>query len=210
LLFLLPIAFVLVSLPPLGFFPTLQLPNFFRETTFGPILLGVMLAHVLDSPRGFSRVWSVVGWRLAPLVALILVVVAASYPAQNISGLPRMGVHLAALGLVASCVIREDNLLAPWLGLWPMRRIGIVSYGIYLYHQVVMHFVTEGLSVAGVTRGFPIFAGTAVATWAVAELSYRLFEARFLALKARFARATPQMAFSHSEMELNTVTSSRH
>jgi peptidoglycan/LPS O-acetylase OafA/YrhL len=184
--FLLPLAYVLVSLPALGAFPALQLPAFFRETTFGPILLDVMLAHVLDEPRGFSWVSRLGGWRPAPLVALGLVLVAASHPAEDISGWPRLAVHWAMLALLASCVVREPNVLAPLLSLWPMRRIGAVSYGIYLYHLLVSHFVVKGLSAAGVTQGLAPFVGTALATWAVAELSYRLFEVRFLALKARF------------------------
>jgi peptidoglycan/LPS O-acetylase OafA/YrhL len=190
--FLLLLAYVLVCLPPFGAFPALRLPAFFRETTFGPILLGVILAHVLDDPRGFACVSRVGGWRLAPLVALGLVFAAASHPADDISGWPRLAVHWAMLALVASCVVREKNLLAPLLSLWPMRRIGVVSYGMYLYHLLAMHFVIKGLSTVGVMQGLATFVGTALSTWAVAELSYRLFEVRFLALKARFTPAVRQ------------------
>jgi peptidoglycan/LPS O-acetylase OafA/YrhL len=190
--FLLPLAYVLVSLPPFGAFAALPLPAFFRETTFGPILLGVMLAHVLDEPRSFAWVSRLVGAKFAPVVALGLVFAAASYPAEEFFGWPRIVTHWAMLALVASCVVREANILAPLLSLWPIRRIGVVSYGIYLYHLVVMHFVLMGLSAAGLASGFATFVGTTLGTWAVAELSYRLFEVRFLALKARFAPAVPQ------------------
>jgi peptidoglycan/LPS O-acetylase OafA/YrhL len=187
--FLLPLAYLLVSLPPFGFFPSLHLPHFFRETTFGPILLGVMLAHVLDDPRGFSWVSRVVGGRLGPLIPLLLIVAGASYPVDDISGWPRIGVHWAMVALVASCVVSDHNLIAPILSLWPMRRIGMVSYGIYLYHLSVMHFVVGGLNKAGVRWPLVAFVGTALATWILAELSYRLLEVRFLALKARFTQA---------------------
>jgi peptidoglycan/LPS O-acetylase OafA/YrhL len=184
--FLLPLAYVLVCLPPFGVFPALRLPAFFRETTFGPILLGAILAYILNGPRGFSCMWRDGGWRLAPLVAIGLVFAAASYPAEDISGWPRLAVHWAMLTLVASCVIREANILAPVLSLWPMRRIGIVSYGIYLYHLLVMHFALKGLS----APGFATFVGTALGTWVAAEVSYRFFEVRFLALKARYGSQT--------------------
>jgi peptidoglycan/LPS O-acetylase OafA/YrhL len=141
--FLLPLAYVLVCLPPFGVFPALRLPAFFRETTFGPIMLGAILAYVLNEPRGFSSVSRFGGWRLAPFIALGLVFAAASHPAEDISGWPRLGAHWAMLALVASCVVREANILAPLLSLWPMRRIGVVSYGIYLYHLLVMHFVLK-------------------------------------------------------------------
>jgi peptidoglycan/LPS O-acetylase OafA/YrhL len=187
--FLLPLAYVLACLPPFGVFGA-QLPAFFMETTFGPILLGVMLALVLDNPRSFAFARRVVGGKFAALVALGLVVAAASYPAEDISGWPRLAAHWAMLALVASCVVRETNILAPLLSSWPMRRVGVVSYGIYLYHLLVMHFVFKGLSAVGITAGFTTFVCTLLATWAVAELSYRLFEVRFLALKARHGPQT--------------------
>ena len=187
---LLPLAYVLVCLPPFGAFPALQLPAFFRETTFGPILLGAMLASTLSNPRGFPCVSRLVGGRLAPLIALGLVFAAASHPAGDISGWPRIGAHWAMLALVASCVVREAHVLAPLLSLWPMRRIGVVSYGIYLYHLLVMHFVSKGLSTIGLVQGFAMFVGTALSTWLVAEVSYRFFEIRFLALKVRYGSQT--------------------
>jgi peptidoglycan/LPS O-acetylase OafA/YrhL len=184
------LAYVLVCIPPLGIFPALHFSAFFVQTTFGPILLGAMLAYVLNEPRGFSWSSRLVGWLPASLIALGLVLAVANYSAEDMSGWPRIVEHWAMMALVASCVVREANILAPLLSLWPMRRIGVVSYGIYLYHLLVMHFVLKGLSVAGVMQGFFAFIGTVLATWAVAELSYRFFESRFLALKARYGSQT--------------------
>jgi peptidoglycan/LPS O-acetylase OafA/YrhL len=187
---LLLIAYLLVCVPPFGIFPALRWPAFFKETTFGPILLGAMLACILNEPRGFSRVLHLVGWRPASLIALGLAFAIAGYLPADVSGWPRIAVHWAMLALVASCVVRETNMLAPVLSLWPMRRIGVVSYGIYLYHLLVMHFVLRALSVVGLTLGFSNFVGTALATWAVAELSYRFLESPFLALKSRYGSQT--------------------
>jgi peptidoglycan/LPS O-acetylase OafA/YrhL len=192
--YLLPIAYLLVSLPTFGLFDSVSLPTFFRETTFGPILLGVMLAHALNTPRGFEWVWRLVGWWPSPLIALGLALVAASYPAEEFTGWPRLLAHWAMLALVASCVVRETNILAPLLALWPIRRIGAVSYGIYLYHLLVMHFVIKGFEAAGFVQGHTIFVGTALASWLVAEISYRTFEVRFLKLKAHFVPASQQIA----------------
>lgn len=191
---LLPAAYVAASLPALGALPGVALPAFFRETTFGPILLGVMLALVLDDRRGYEAVRRALGGALAPAGALGLVVVAASYPADDISGWPRIAMHWTILILVAACVVRERHVLHPLLASWPMRRIGVVSYGIYLYHLIAMHFVSRGLERVGIEAGLLRFAATALLAWAAAEASYALFESRFLAMKARLARAAPHPA----------------
>jgi peptidoglycan/LPS O-acetylase OafA/YrhL len=190
---LLAAAYVLVSLPAFGLFPELELPAFFRESTFGPILLGVALAHALGNPRAFAWISRALGWKLAPVMALSLVVLAASHPADDISGWPRVAMHWSFLVLVASCVVREQNALRPVLSLWPIRRIGMVSYGMYLYHLVVMHFVAKMLTALSVSWRIHYFIATVLAT-AVAELSYRFYEARFLAMKARFGAQVSEAA----------------
>jgi peptidoglycan/LPS O-acetylase OafA/YrhL len=194
---LLPTAYALVCIPPFGILPDLQIPAFFRQTTFGPILLGALLAHVLDRPGGFSWVFRLAGIRNAPFIALALVIAVASYP-YDMSGLPRIFVHWAMVALVASCVVREDNTIAQLLSFWPVRRIGVVSYGMYLYHLLVMHFVILGMKSFNIVFLNATFTLTLLGTWSAAELSYRLFEVRFLALKGRFvsdaaepARADP-------------------
>jgi len=184
---LLPVAYVLVALPPFGLLPSLHLPNFFRETTFGPILLGVMLAHALDNPRGFRWVYRVAGAWWSPIPALCAFVISLSYPGEDISGWPRLVIHVAIVCLVASCVVREDHALRPPLSFRPLQRIGVVSYGIYLYHLIVAHFVQRGMIRLGFSTQLLSFVGTSLGTWLVAEASYRLFESRILALKSRFA-----------------------
>jgi peptidoglycan/LPS O-acetylase OafA/YrhL len=179
--------YVLLALPTFGFFPSWNLPVFFRQTTFGPILLGVLLAHVLDDPRGFAWFWRLLHHGLSPLLAAALLLLVASYPAEDISGWLRMAIHFSMVLLVASCVVRERHVLRPVLSFWPIRRIGIVSYGIYLFHKLVRHIVDKGLGHWGVSSSVVFFLALALASWAVAELSYRYFESRFLALKSRFS-----------------------
>jgi len=183
---LLAVLYVVAVLPSFGFWPGLDLPHFFRETTFGPILLGVLLAHVMDDPAGYSWTSRLLGWRWAPVIALALVVLACLHPAEDISGLPRTLIHFALTALVAACVVQERHALRGILASWLLRRIGVVSYGIYLYHLIVMHFVTKGMERFETSSHLLAFAVTTIATWGAAELSYRLFESRFLALKSRF------------------------
>lgn len=184
-------AYLVVALPPFGVLPDVALPGFFREATFGPILLGVLLAHALDDPRAFAALRRVLGRSWSSPVAAALVLVASSHPAADISGWPRLAIHWAMLALVASCVTRERHALSGCLRWWPLRRIGAVSYGIYLYHLPVMHFVTKGGGRLPAWSQLATFGGTLLGTWIVAEASYHLYESRFLALKSRFAPSRP-------------------
>jgi peptidoglycan/LPS O-acetylase OafA/YrhL len=186
-LVLVPIAYVIVTLPPFGIFPTLRMPDFFRQTTFGPILLGVMLAYVLDHPRGWAAVASVLRSRLSPLYGLALVALTISYPGADISGWPRLIIQASLVTFLAACVVRENHALRSLLTSWPIRRIGIVSYGIYLYHLVVYWPVAKLLSQFNIHSNYPLFVLLTAFSWVTAELSYRFFERRFLIIKKRYS-----------------------
>lgn len=161
----------------------LPLPPFLLQTSFFPILLGVALAHLLHDARGYALARRLVGGRHAPLAVAGLVVLALSYPAIDLSGAPRMAVHASLLLLVASCVVREDHAAMPLLRLAPVVRLGTLSYGVYLLHHFGRHAVAQ---VVGKEESLALFAGTLAVTGAAAEVSYRCFESRFLALKDRF------------------------
>ena len=79
-------------------------------------------------------------------------------------------------------------MLHPALRLWPVRRIGIVSYGIYLYHHLVRHVVDKGIGHFGPISKIAFTVVLSLATWAFAEASFRFYEMRFLALKARLTK----------------------
>ena len=68
----------------------------------------------------------------------------------------------------------------------PLSRVGAVSYGIYLYHLVVLHFVRALGGAAFETGSALRFAACALGSVAVAELSYRIVESRFLRLRTKF------------------------
>jgi peptidoglycan/LPS O-acetylase OafA/YrhL len=190
---LLPAAYLFLASLTLGAWPQWQLPAFFRSTSYSPILLGVAAAHALDHPGAHRWILRVLGRRWsAPLVG-ILVLVALNNPVQDRAGWPRVLVHWAMVGLVVSCVVTESHALRWLLRLWPLRRIGAVSYGIYLYHFIVYwpaNWLLSRTAIVGqgATHHLLLFAGVAIGTWGLAEFSYATFERRFLALKARFQR----------------------
>lgn len=71
---------------------------------------------------------------------------------------------LAAAVVLLGLVETPASALARGLGLPPLRELGVISYGVYLWHVPVYTFVTGGL------------AGTALAV-AIAAASYRCVEA---------------------------------
>lgn len=154
------------------------------------ILLGVILAHLLNSRRGFGWLWALAGWRGAAVTAAVLVVGALSVESR----LGFFGELLTAFALtllVSSCVVREDNGLAPLLRVRGVAWIGTVSYGIYLVHMLAVGVVRRGLAACGLESPYGDFLGGALLSIAVASLSYCTFERFFLRLKDRWFSELP-------------------
>jgi peptidoglycan/LPS O-acetylase OafA/YrhL len=169
----------------LGFAP--HQPEMLRQTGFTPIMLGVLLAHGLHDPTWHDRLRRVLGGRLVPVVALVGVVAVASYPGDDITGWPRLLVHLLMTALVGGAVVREDHFLMPVLRLRPLVRIGALSYGIYLFHMLCRHAAVSLLSRVGEPHLIVRTIATLAITYVVAELSFRFYESRFLRWKDRFS-----------------------
>lgn len=169
----------------LGFAP--HEPEMLRQTGFTPIMLGVLLAHGLQNPRAFTLLQQVLAPRIMPVVAVVIILGVCSLPIDDITGWPRLSVHLAMTLLVGSAVIREDHLLMPLLRLRPLVEIGVLSYGIYLFHMLCRHPVLSVQAKLGLSSPALTFVGTLGLTIVAAWLSFTFYEKRFLALKERFS-----------------------
>jgi peptidoglycan/LPS O-acetylase OafA/YrhL len=167
------------------------------QVTFTPICLGVLLAHALDSRSGFERLARLLAARAAPVVLALATLAVANLPNDDISGWHRLSLHVLMTALVGACVVREDHALQPLMR-WPaLRRIGVVSYGMYLYHLFAQHAVEAALGRLGLHSKLLGFAACLLLAWAIAELSFRLLETPFLRMKERFSTrpATARPAF---------------
>jgi len=163
-----------------GLLPQLGLPVL--EATFTPILLGVGLAHALHSPVGFAWFGRHLARPAARWIGLALLLGLVNIPG-DIAGPVRLAFHVTVTATLGAVVLHNGTTGV--LTAWPLRRIGVVSYGVYLLHMFVLAVVERA------TPGLPPalrFAAVLTATWLAAELSYRGFERRFLALKHRFVR----------------------
>ncbi|MEZ6038617.1 MAG: acyltransferase [Planctomycetota bacterium] len=103
-------------------------------------------------------------------------------------------VHLALLctGLLMLCLLPTRHRFAPQqlLSIAPLRAIGRISYGLYLYHLPIFHWL---LLPAQQADGVAVALAVA-STFAVATASYWLIERPTLRYAGRFRRAGTQPA----------------
>jgi peptidoglycan/LPS O-acetylase OafA/YrhL len=146
-----------------------------------PILLGAALALGLDAPRGFAIGARVLGARVSAPLALAAVVAMLAA-----DGVPLVALQVGLVALVGASVVRPDHGLAPLLDAAPVRWVGTVSYGVYLFHVSAISAARRILP-AG-SDALPVFAVAFPLTLAAAAASYRWFERPFRGLRERFAR----------------------
>jgi peptidoglycan/LPS O-acetylase OafA/YrhL len=127
----------------------------------------------------------VAGWAAA---ALLLLVFAGAFGSRSGSFLENGGytlVALAAVALLAQLLLVPRGLIARSLAWTPVRAVGRISYGLYLWHLPLFLVLDEertGLSF------WPLLIVRFVATFAAATASFFLVERPALRLKRRFER----------------------
>lgn len=104
---------------------------------------------------------------------------------------------LAALygALILLVLVAPSSWLARILSTPLLTRIGLVSYGIYMYHQVInglLHGLVRGAAPSlGSWDAALVTLGSVLVTGAVSVLSWRFLEAWFLGFGRRFRYAPP-------------------
>lgn len=151
------------------------------------ILTGVILAHVLHRPNTYRWAYVVLGRRGSAVGAATLAVLAVSI-GSRLPGWSGLVVAVAFALLVGSCVVRQDNDLAPILRVRWIAWIGTTSYGIYLVHMLCANVVQRALGdFLHVDSSVATFVGTLVLSTLVASLSYCTYEAYFRGVKRRWS-----------------------
>ncbi len=150
-----------------------------------PIALGALLALLLDEPKSFGWVSRALGWRFSAATCLLLLLLAVALDA------PLVAIHVLMVALVGAVSLRPDHLLAWIFELRPVRYLGEVSYGIYLWHVSAITTLRWLWPAAPLLVSFPLALLLATA---IAGLSYGYFERPFLAWKRRFERVSVSRA----------------
>lgn len=165
------------------------------------ILLGVVLAHVLHTPRGFRWVAALAG-RRGSGVAAFLVLLGALAVEPQLGFFGELVVAVSMTLVVATCVVREDGDLSPFLRLRGVAWIGTISYGIYLMHVLCIGVVRGGLQrLFGAADPYLLFVLSSLLAIAVASLSYVTYERFFLRLKDRWFGESPRRAAPRPAIE---------
>lgn len=145
------------------------------------LFLGALIAIIqTDHPRHLDRLLRLP--LLLPLAALLLTT--AFYVMANSGDLPGRWRHAAMLGWLIASGLLVLAALQPKGGAWlawpPIRHVGKISYGLYIYHL----FVPLLTAALGIDLGtLPMLAIHVALSIAVAEVSWRLIERPFLAMK---------------------------
>lgn len=145
--------------------------------TYAPILMGSVIAILLNAQKTYSILFRLFGARWACLPAFAALAFILSVAPPDLRGLPNLTMHLAMSVCLITLVIREDHVMAPMFGWRPIARVGEISYGIYLYHLLALYAVSTVVNVN--EAPWAVFAIYALVAVGVAELSFRTLEAFF-------------------------------
>jgi peptidoglycan/LPS O-acetylase OafA/YrhL len=137
------------------------------------LLLGAALAFLLQFAPGPARRAS----RFAlEAVGILGVLVLGAFVAHPVAWMGRGGylvVALASVALIAAVVQPSSPVLRPVLSWRPLVALGLISYGVYLYHFVVIIWLNHARTGLGPA---PLAVLRVVVTLAVATVSYLVVE----------------------------------
>ncbi len=151
------------------------------------IAFGCALGGILHERRSFALAWGLLGqWWSIWIAAALSIWMVMGWPEATVGW--RVAQAAAFTMLIGAAVVKPRHGLS-WLLDWrPLARIGVVSYGMYLLHMLAIHATEMGFGLIGwteVNSPWLLLLTAGLATWVIAELSFRWFESPILALKSR-------------------------
>ncbi len=178
---------------------------FGTDTRIASILFGAAFAAALAAWPNIRRP-SVPKQRVVQGVAYIAVLVLAwmwtSLDGQS-SALYRGGFLVAALSataIIAAASVARDSWLNRTLSISPLRALGLLSYGIYLYHWPI-YTVLDATRVG--TSGFALTTIRITVTLVAATISYVAIE-QPIRHSRRVSRPTTELGAAHSGRRIRT------
>jgi len=156
------------------------------QCTFTPIILGVILAFLLEDPTNRAKLRRVA--TLPVLIVVLLAMLLVANTGSDLRGSPRLAFHVLAAVLLGCIAVRPDSAVARTLEWRPLAYLGVISYGIYLLHMLALDVGRRILEKVGLPVEQLLFPAGLAVTIVIAAISYRYFESPLLALRSRFRR----------------------
>lgn len=174
------------------------------DTTFTPLLLGVGLAYALDHRAVFDKFALVLAHRWSSVIVGAIMFTAILFIPGDISGAIRLLFQILMTLFIASCVMRENQIFKPFATFPPIRLIGVISYGMYLYHMWAIdlsnRLVINPLGLSDYSN-IIIFPLALVGTILVAYLSFKFIEQPCLAYKKKFSRTASEQTVTEEKSD---------
>ena len=161
------------------------------DTRLDALLVGCASAmySALHEDRA-NRLFRKLRWSGATALVLLAFAAGALFygppliPVLNAVGFS--GVAIVSAFLILDITHNENSAVRRWLSGPQIVRVGVISYGLYLWHYPIMRWIARDDWPHAWRWPAVLIAGTMLA-FAAATLSYRLVERPFLELKKRFA-----------------------
>jgi peptidoglycan/LPS O-acetylase OafA/YrhL len=169
------------------------------------LAIGSLVAILARTPTGLDRLrrWVLPVGGAAGIIAVAAAIVAPPASLVGPFGLGEVvfltaSAYIAAATFLATLTARPGALLARVVGSWPLRRIGMYSYAIYVLHDPLAHVMNRTGLVSFPTGGLGNVVGYCVVMTALSialgAFSWHCVERPILGLGRRFQyqrRAAP-------------------
>ena len=146
-----------------------------------PILMGVLSAHLLNNKFCYEFISKILGNKFSFLFSFIFLLASLEFTRDT-----SFAVYLFATTLVISSVINTDFFGKKILQAKILTEIGKVSYGIYLYHVIVINVIKKVVGHLNGLNSILTFLLSCCAAYLISYLSYNYFEIRFIKLKKNY------------------------
>lgn len=148
--------------------------------------MGAVAACLLERAGTFQVAWRVLTRSVTVPLAL-LVLALPSFVELGAAQLPVSS--LAIVVLIAAGMVRAEGRLLALLEAWPLRLVGRVSYGIYLFHMLALNLSRRLMPGRGTLT---LFLSTGGLSLLAAAVSYSRFERPIMAAGRRWLQARAQ------------------
>jgi peptidoglycan/LPS O-acetylase OafA/YrhL len=153
--------------------------------SYAPIFLGCAVAMFVHHPGGYS----IVRHAARPYVLYPMILVSATLIAFRLPSLGEAAKQILVAGVLIGVVLERRGIASTILSWAPLRRIGTLSYALYLFHSLVFkmvdRFLPTGTTVALGLLSLAVGAAVAVAA---CEVLHRCYEKPIQDFGRRLAR----------------------